>query len=135
TNTGNIATNTANISTNTANIGTNTANILTNTGNIATNTANIATNTGNIATNTANIATNRGIAADGIAIALASKTPTIMPGQNYAVTAALGNFDSSTAFALGGAMRIGDQIQAFGTIGTAFGSGEIGTSMGVQWNW
>jgi autotransporter adhesin len=81
------------------------------------------------------VGNNRQIASDGIAIALASKSPTLAPGQNAAVTFSLGNYDSSTAFAVGGAYRLDDGIQAYGTLGTVAGSGNVGSSIGVQFSW
>jgi hypothetical protein len=48
---------------------------------------------------------------------------------------AFGNYDGSTAFALGGAVRLSNTAQAFATVGSAFGSDKIGSSVGVQFNW
>ncbi len=79
---------------------------------------------------------NRGVASDGIAIALASNVPSLSNGQSKALSVAFGHFDGSSAFAVSGATRVENtNMSLFGSAGVGTRTGKFGVSAGVQWSW
>ena len=76
------------------------------------------------------------LALDGIAIALASKVPSLANHENSAVTVGLGNYAGATALSVGGTIRIQDtNMQLYGTVGTGFKSKKLGSSVGIRLAW
>ena len=134
-NTAGIAANASDIGTNASNINSNTGRITTNETNIGTNTAGIASLNNQVSSLTTSVQANREVASDGIAIALASKAPTLPAGANQAITMGFGHYDGRTAFAGGFTARVAPRSQLYGTVGLGFNTGKVGLSAGYQFSW
>jgi len=75
-------------------------------------------------------------ATEGVAMAFAmAGVPTVLPGENFAMTANWGNFEGENGFAAGAAMRLGPNFQL--NAGTAAGSSghTFGSRVGARIGW
>ena len=132
----NIASNSAQITANETNIGNNADQISLNQNNISNNTDQINSMSNGFNRLENNISTNRQIAADGIAIALAAKVPTLTDSQLNAFSVGLGHYDGSSALAIAGATKIeNSNATLFGTLGVGIQQQKFGFSAGMQWAW
>ena len=73
---------------------------------------------------------------DGVALSLAmAGIGGLQAGENFALAANWGFYDTAHAFAFSGAARVNETFSLNGGIGFGAETGEVGARAGVRWGW
>jgi hypothetical protein len=72
---------------------------------------------------------------EGVALALAMDAPTLLPGENFALTGNWGTFEGENAVAFSGTLRIANNISLNGGVGFGASSGNVGRRAGLRIGW